>query len=71
MKNEEKKEITPPQTKITVFANGPLRVHGSLEVTDKDGNIVIKEKGASFCRCGASSNQPFCDGQHKKIGFED
>ncbi len=50
MKNEEKKEITPPQTKITVFANGPLRVHGSLEVTDKDGNILIKEKGASGLR---------------------
>ena len=53
---------------IDVIDNGPLRISGKMEIRYK-GEIIEKEK-VSLCRCGASENKPFCDGTHKKIGFE-
>lgn len=61
--------------RIVALKNGPYRVSGDLaelELTDADGNrydLTGKEK-VSLCRCGASVNKPFCDGQHSKIGFQ-
>ena len=49
--------------------NGPLLVYGSLIVKDASGHETQKNKVTAFCRCGASSNKPYCDGSHIKIGF--
>lgn len=57
-------------TKVEALKNGPLLVHGTLAVTDSAGNEHHKEKTTAFCRCGASGNKPFCDGSHRKVGFE-
>ncbi|SDQ08117.1 CDGSH iron-sulfur domain-containing protein [Virgibacillus salinus] len=56
--------------KIKVNNNGPLLVTGDVEMVDADGNVFETKKAFSLCRCGQSSNKPFCDGTHKKIGFE-
>ncbi|GAB3820648.1 CDGSH iron-sulfur domain-containing protein [Pontibacter rugosus] len=55
------------KTKITVLSNGSLRVDGDFEVVDKNGNNydLGGRTLVSFCRCGLSSNKPFCDGSHK------
>ncbi len=63
------------KVKITVTRKGPLRVadpDGELQIEWNDGEAVTpaNPKMFAFCRCGASSNQPFCDGTHTKIGFE-
>jgi CDGSH-type Zn-finger protein len=58
--------------KITAKPNGPYRVEGPITLINVDGQeIDLTGKPAiSLCRCGASSNKPFCDGTHSKIGFQ-
>ncbi len=58
------------ETKVEVFENGPLLVYGTLNVTHKDGSKETKIKATAFCRCGLSSNKPYCDGTHKKENFQ-
>lgn len=72
LKNEQSQEnkSNNMEQKIDVLANGPLMVHGTLEITHADGRKEIKEKAAAFCRCGASENKPFCDGKHRSVGFK-
>lgn len=55
---------------IEILPNGPLMVHGLASIKQPDGSIIRKEKKTAFCRCGASGNKPFCDGSHRKVGFE-
>ena len=57
---------------ITVLNNGPLRVKGEVTLKDAEGNTYdLKGREAiSMCRCGHSENKPFCDGNHKRAGFQ-
>lgn len=59
------------QTIVEPTANGPLLVHGAIAVKAKDGSVIRKEKVTAFCRCGGSGNKPYCDGTHRKNGFQD
>jgi CDGSH-type Zn-finger protein len=54
--------------KITPLENGPLLVEGLAEFSGPQGAIEGKPSMA-LCRCGASQNKPFCDGQHKGAEF--
>jgi len=58
------------ETIVETMPNGPLLVYGNVTVKDQNGNLTKKNNVTAFCRCGGSSNKPFCDGSHKKIGFE-
>jgi uncharacterized Fe-S cluster protein YjdI len=55
---------------VEVSANGPLLVYGNITVKHHDGSESKKHKVTAFCRCGASGNKPYCDGSHRKIGFQ-
>jgi len=63
------------QVKITVRPNGPYRVEapeGTIELVDADGKAydLTGRPAFSLCRCGGSTNKPFCDGTHSRIGFQ-
>lgn len=66
----QEEQTTTIENIIEVAPNGPLMVYGNVTIKDKDGNETRKNKVTALCRCGASSNKPYCDGSHKKIGFE-
>ncbi|MFW9997802.1 MAG: CDGSH iron-sulfur domain-containing protein [Candidatus Odinarchaeota archaeon] len=34
-----------------------------------DHKLLSREKISPFCRCGASTYKPYCDGSHDKISF--
>jgi CDGSH-type Zn-finger protein len=59
-------------TTITVIDNGPLRVEGEVTLVDANGGTweLGGRSKISLCRCGQSLNKPFCDGGHKKFGFQ-
>jgi CDGSH-type Zn-finger protein len=50
---------------------GPLWVQGGITLEGSDGISYEDRNRMTLCRCGQSSNKPFCDGSHAKIGFTD
>ena len=56
---------------IAVLPGGPLWVRGGIPITSADGSQWETRNRVTLCRCGASSNKPFCDGSHATIRFDE
>jgi CDGSH-type Zn-finger protein len=56
--------------KMRIKENGSIRVTGTVDFVDADGNVVETKTDFSLCRCGHSKEKPYCDGSHKAAGFE-
>ena len=55
-----------------VFINpksGSIRLTGTVDIVDSEGNVIETIENPKFCGCGHSQEKPFCDGSHK--GFLD
>ncbi len=63
-------EDTLQTIEVNVMPNGPVLVNGACKITHADGRVEVRNTKVALCRCGASQNKPYCDGHHKKIGFE-
>ena len=72
--NDEPQQVTVnPEplnatTMVEIMPNGPILVHGQIDLKSRDGKIETKGKTTALCRCGASNKKPYCDGSHSKIG---
>ena len=51
--------------------SGPLWVRGGIKIESQDGKPYEVRNRVTLCRCGASSNKPFCNGSHASIKFRD
>ena len=72
------------ERRITVQPNGPYMVYGNVplirksEVISEYGEPLTWKKGEvlrtgeryALCRCGQSTNKPFCDGSHTHVDFD-
>ncbi|MFC5519753.1 CDGSH iron-sulfur domain-containing protein [Polaromonas jejuensis] len=70
--------------RVVISKNGPYIVTGQVPLATQTigvdgeggsetwvaGEALPTPAGYQLCRCGHSSSKPFCDGTHRKIGFD-
>ncbi len=66
-----KKEDAVKPVSIQAMKDGPFLIEGEFTIIGPEGNKLKPTPLTSFCRCGNSKSQPFCDGTHRSAGFKD
>ena len=51
--------------KIQALDNGALVVDGEVEILDGKGTVIDTKQQCYLCRCGLSTNSPYCSGECK------
>lgn len=69
LKEENPKNDSSKLT-LKMQKNGPVLIEGSYQIYSNAAQPVGCSKTIALCRCGGSSNKPFCDGTHKEIAFK-
>lgn len=65
---ERRDEQDDGRLTVTPTPNGPLLLDGPFDLRREEGTPDRYDESV-LCRCGGSSNKPFCDGTHAEIGF--
>ncbi len=51
--------------------SGPLWIRGGIRIESVNGTPYEVRNRVTLCRCGVSSDKPFCNGNHASIKFRD
>lgn len=54
-----------------IKVSGPVWVKGGIRIESADRSSYEIRNRVTLCRCGQSSNKPFCDGTHASMHFND
>lgn len=55
---------------VECIENGPYIVKNARTLERTSGEDLGADERMALCRCGESSDKPFCDGTHRDVGFE-
>ena len=58
------------KVRVRPLKDGPYEIRGTVDLVGADGTEQETTEDVYLCRCGNSANKPFCDGTHKKTGFQ-
>ncbi|MDX6718753.1 MAG: hypothetical protein QOJ63_1007 [Solirubrobacteraceae bacterium] len=59
-----------PEFEITAYENGPYLLRGTYRIVDAAGTeVAVTRRTVALCRCGRSSQKPWCDSSHKTFHF--
>lgn len=61
----------PASLMVRIMKDGPIVAEGSFTLINDGKKKNMRNTIVSFCRCGYSYSQPFCDGEHRLRGFTD
>jgi CDGSH-type Zn-finger protein len=77
--DKEKRTVLEPELSPSIGVvedpalgvSGPLWVRGGIRIESANGTPYERRNRVTLCRCGASTNKPFCNGSHASIRFRD
>jgi CDGSH-type Zn-finger protein len=64
-------EQSAPAVTIVPTHNGPYEVKGEVTLETPEGTVIRQVSKAYLCRCGHSKAKPFCDGSHRRLGWDE
>lgn len=70
MNHESESDNKADKVTVNVMENGPLIIKHEIKVIHANGSEEVRQQPVAFCRCGNSTNKPFCDGSHISSGFK-
>lgn len=53
------------KTIVKTLDNWPYLVTGEVEIVVQNDKVIVAPEHLALCRCGLSTNMPFCTGDHR------